>query len=472
MFLLFYKNFSKGIETMNNKKIKKDKQQFKTLGIPVLNVINNIVVSKKEVWAYYLVSQKPYDFLSANAKVGLANSTMTALSSLCQTADKRIDCHLLIDNIPFNVDAWQQQMKTEYAYWNGAETPVFKKFLEEQVKDLRDSNFQKRMTLLGVKLFQRGSFDFSSINILEFGFKDIYSTAKKTINSLFQFQAEEIMPEEEKRAIEMEKEIYRILSNGGLKGIRVDSEYLLLSLKQRFFPSMPTPYLEVDHKNRMGMADIVIETGGEVEVKPRFIKISQNIDGIDYTGYRATLSFAEFPEPFEFPSSVPPFLYRGAILPFTVNCRFSLIPTEEMKKKLKSKQLENDDEIKNLQESGQRANAGFRETLDDLNELDAILEKEPMPWLSGNYRVTITAPNEELLKEWITSIKQEYHDCDTTLIWTTGDQLQLMREEMVGGKLEINSFAQITNLALLGISGFNFGSSAGDKVYQTFKSTK
>ena len=38
---------------------------------------------------------------------------------------------------------------------------------------------------------------------------------------------------------------------------------------------MATPYLEADYDNRIGPADIVIETGGTVDVKPRWLHITQ-----------------------------------------------------------------------------------------------------------------------------------------------------------------------------------------------------
>ena len=45
----------------------------------------------------------------------------------------------------------------------------------------------------------------------------------------------------------------------------------------------------------------------------------------------------------------------------------------------------------------------------------------------------------------------------------------MLKEEFLGGKLEIKDFGQITNLALLGLAGINFGGQVGDPVKQEIR---
>ena len=89
-----------------NKK-KKAKKADKTIKIPpkaVMGTHGNIIVSDKEVWAYYILAEKPYDFLSDNSKIILANATQSALASLSASANRPLDCHIQISNTPFNPD--------------------------------------------------------------------------------------------------------------------------------------------------------------------------------------------------------------------------------------------------------------------------------------------------------------------------------------------------------------------------------
>lgn len=456
---------------MKKEKVQKDNR--KPLGVPPIGIIDNIVLSKNEAWAYYILSERPFEFLSTEARLSLANATSTALSSLCQTADKKVDCHLLISNQAFNPEGWENQIRTLYSQANGNDyDEIFENFIENQANSLYRHDYRKRVTYLGIKLTTRGGLDMGSFNPLEFGFKEAVSAFNKSVSLLFQFKHTEITSLEEKRLRELEEEIFRTVSTSSLRAKRPTAEEMLVNIKRRFYPAMPAPYLETDHENRIGLSDIVIETGGTIDVKPRFLKMTQIIENHEYTGYRATLSFSKLPNELYSPSPVPPFLYRVSMLPFTVNCRFTLLPVEAMKKDLNRKKLDAEDEINNLVESGQRVNAGLKETMGNINSLEDDLINIKQPWVSGNYRITVEADTEQGLKDIIASLKQEYAEHDYVLNWTTGDQLNLFREEFLGGKLEINSFALTTNMALLGIAGINYGGRAGDPVEQKIRLVK
>ena len=108
----------------------------------------------------------------------------------------------------------------------------------------------------------------------------------------------------------------------------------------------------------------------------------------------------------------------------------------------------------------------LKNTFRDLNTIETELENNKEPWIEGSYRITIEAPTEELLKDEATNLKQLFNEEDIVLTWTSGDQLQMFREEFPGGRLEINSFQQTTNLALIGVAGINFGTKVGDPVRQ------
>lgn len=445
----------------------KNKQaQEKTIKVPPVAFVDNIVFSEKEAWAYYVIAEKPYDFLSTSAKVSLGKNTMTALGSLAQNENKVVECHLQIENIPFNVDSWAGQIKEVHSRLGLTNSRSYREFINNQVQELRDQVYQKRVTYLGVKLFNRGSFDFESLNVLEFSFQDLIENFRKATSALFQFEGTEITPEEELRVRQQEESIYRLLYNSTLQAKRPSAEELLLNVKKKFYPAMPSPFLDTKNDERIGLSDIVVETGGIIDVKSRYLKFYQMIDGEEYEGYRATLSFSKFPSQMGIPSPTPPFLSMREILPYTVNIRFSLVPTEEMKGKVNKKRLETDDEINNLVGAGQNATASLKETVRDLQTIEEDLNEARLPWMTGSYRVTIEAPTEESLKDQIVKLKNVYAKQDTVLTWTNGDQLNLFREDLYGGRLEINSFQQTTNLAMIAVAGINIGSQVGDDIRQ------
>ena len=91
-----------------SKKDKKPQKELKRLKIPIVAINDNIVFSKKEVWAYYKVATVPFDFLSQSAKANMASSTMNGLASICQSEGRKVDGHILITNTPFDIQSWAQ----------------------------------------------------------------------------------------------------------------------------------------------------------------------------------------------------------------------------------------------------------------------------------------------------------------------------------------------------------------------------
>lgn len=449
-------------------KRQKAKNARQRLNIPVVAISDNVVFTKKEAWAYYKISTVPYEFLSNEAKADLAENTITSLAAINQSAGKKIDGHILITHTPFDVASWANQVDQEYLdrHYNEEIPAPYNKFMSEQFDSLVQGGYQRPVVYLGIKLFNRSSLNIDSFNVLEFGFHDAYKLIKESISQMFVLPSEKIDKYEEDRAKSQEKELYTTLQSGNLHPKKVGANELLLTIKRRFYPAMPVPYLEIDHGNRFGTSDILMETGGVLNNNYRYLKINQQIEGHEFTGYRATLSFATFPKNLQEPSPHLPFFYTPAAhgQPYTLNSRFTMIPSQNVKKDLQKKKLETDDELQNLAESGQGGNSQIQSTLSDLSELEDNLEDNKRPWLSGSYRITIEAPTIDELKARISDIKQTYSEDEITVIWTSGDQLPLLLEEMPGGQLASTSFNQMTDLSMLGVSGFNLGGTVGDPV--------
>lgn len=454
------------------KKQQKNKSKQKTtksMGIPAVGIIGNVVFSKKEAWAYYKIGSVPYDFLTNSGRVRLANDIMVALTGLSSRAGRNVDLHFLVTNTPFNVDSWEDQMYKIHDEWNGKgnRLSTFDKYMRKQSQALRNKSYKKKVVYLGVKLFTRGTVSFDEINILDFGLTEAYELLKKGISTVFSVPDEEITAVERKRANKDEYEINRAISASTLRGTRLSSEELLLTIKKTLYPAMPSPYLEVNHDERIGLSDIVLETGAIIEDHRRFLKIKQMIGNKEREGYRATLSFSKFPsDSMQEPNGIDPFMYLPTMmgLPFTMSARVTLMPVETMKKDLQKKKLDNEDELKNLAGSGQRVSSAVMDTQYDIDRLDRELSTDNYPWVSGNYRMTIETPTAELLATAIQEMKQEYAKNDTILTWTSGDQLELFLEEMPGGNLQVGDFSQLTNLAMLGVAGFGYGGSVGDPI--------
>ena len=96
--------------------------------------------------------------------------------------------------------------------------------------------------------------------------------------------------------------------------------------------------------------------------------------------------------------------------------------------------------------------------------LREVEENKNTPWVSGTYRIQLTAPDKETLQEYCKGMMSFYDESmgGTKLVWTFHDQLDLMLEAMPGDYLRENSFVQTTNIAMLSTSGFNVLNQVGD----------
>lgn len=461
-------------KVVSDRNINKDKGLYKN---PIVMIKDNIVFTNKSVWAYYILAEKPYDFLSHQSKYKLANSTIQALSAIARRGDQSVDCHLLITTVPFNVENWITQVEETYGSWQETRNEVSKRdprvppiddtpfinYVNSVADDLYTTDYRKRITLLGVKLFTRGAASFDS-GLLDLGMKEMWSLLKGSIANIFHVPDENISNKEHEKATKAENNLFQVLGVGDLRAVRPTAEEILMTVKQRYYPGLVTPYLEVDHDNRIGLNDIITETGGEIQVNPRTIRFNHLINGEEYNGYRSTVTITKFPKHMTIPSFTEPFFNKVHMLDYNCYARFILVPTEEMKKKFQKKKLEADDELKNLGESGQRATTGIQETFDDLQTMENVMEGNNNPWVMGSYRITIDGQSEDEVNKAYSALKQAYKEDNLEINLTSGDQLALFREEQIGGEIEIKDFQHITDLSILAASGFNHGGYVGDPI--------
>lgn len=459
----------------NDKKAKKKSSTMKDkkrLDISALAVVDNIVFSKSEKWAYFRITNEVYDFLSNNRKVQVGLQVANAFTNLMSERQESLDCHLIITSIPVDVDAWAHQIRAVSETWDQA--PGFDKYVKEQIQHLKNEEYLRKVTYLGINLGKRGALDVQNLNLVEGGFKAAGETLKNWWNSALQVPTETVSAAEESETKKKEDGIYGTLSQGHLKAERCSTEEILLLIKRQFYPNMPSPYLDVDHDNRLGPGDLNLELHSVIEHKYRWMKIKQMLDDEEVAGYRACLSFTKFPKYQNYPNEGFPFFYFPSklSLPFTCYSRFTLHPSKKMKADLAKKQQEQKDELENLNagQSGYDSAVNglpsdVAESLQDIQTMSDLLAQDKAPWVEGSYRIVVETPTEELLRKYCSIVKQRYSDLDINVTWTSGDQDDLFLEQMPGDHMRMPAFNQISNLTMLATSGFNFSSDVGDPIF-------
>lgn len=453
---------------MAKNKDKKVSVNKKNMKLSAVAISENLVFSKTDVWAYYKIRNDVYDFLSQNQKISVSMQISNALNNLMTDKQEPVECHLITTTIPIDIDSWEAQVRGVSENWE--QPPGFEKYLQEQAMILKLSEYKKRVCFLGINLGKRGALDMEGFNVFESGFKGATETLKAWLDTVLQPPGEIISAQEEDQYRRKESDYFRTLSVGHLQATRCTSEDLLLLIKRQFYPAMPSPYLDIDAKSRLGPGDLELETGSVIENKYRWTKITQMFGDQEIAGYRAAMSFAKFPKEMQYPYGPFPFLYFPAKLgtSFTVYSRFTLHPSAKMKGDVEKKKKEQKDELENI--GGGTAYdsslpADVLQAIDDIQLISELLASDKTPWIEGSYRLIVEAETEEVLRDYCSELKQRYDDLGILLKWTAGDQSQLFLEQMPGDYLRIKSFKQITNLNMISTSGANFSSDVGDVIF-------
>lgn len=458
---------------MAEKETKQVKGAKKALKPAAIAIVDNLVFSKSETWAYYRLSTDVFDFLSSDGKIAGAYQIANAFTNLMGDRKETMDIQIIESAIPIDIDAWAVQIQEVTKEWN--RSPGFDRYMNEQISYLKQEEYLKKVVTLGVSLGKRGALDFDDVNFLELGLKGTREQLGKWWNRALSAPGEEISPDEEDSARRKESEIFRTLANGNLQAQRMTSEDILLLIKRQLYPSMPTPYLDVSHDTRLGSGDMELETASAIENKYRWLKITQVVEGEELTGYRACLSFSKFPRYMSFPNGTFPFMYfpNKLSLPFTLYARLTLKPSEVMKKEIEKKKKEQVDELENVSAgstaTGNVISGGMptevAEALEDVQTMTSILASDKAPWVEGSYRIVVETPSEEILRKYCSVVKQRYADLDINVTWTAGDQAELFMEQMPGDTTRVKSFKQTTNLSFLATSGFRNSNDVGDLIF-------
>lgn len=451
---------------------KKKEGSKKKLDISAVAIIDNIVFSKTDGWAYYKLTNRAFDFLTSAGQAALIQKLTNAFNTLMQDKQESLEMHLVVTSVPVDIDLWRQQIYNLSEDWN--RPPGFEEYMEKVTGFLHNQAYHQKVVYLGVHLGKRGALNLEGLNVFESGMKGAFEVGKTWLSKALSIPTEDIDAQEEADFRRKEENVGRNLMVGHLRAQRCTAEEILLLIKRQLYPSMPAPYLDVDHGTRLGAGDLELECGSAIENKYRWLRIVQMIDDQEYVGYRATLSMSKFPRNMEFPGNMPFFYYMEKLgLPFTTWTRFQLHPSRKMKNELEKKRKEQRDELENLAGGMDSLDstisgtpAHVREALEDSQLLADMLEQDKSAWLEGSYFVVIEVPTEEMLRKYVSVVKQHYSDLEININWTAGDQAQLFLSQMPGDKRRMTSFDQMTNLSMLPASGFNFSAEVGDPLYE------
>ncbi len=425
--------------------------------LAITNIVDCLSFSKQDVYAWVTVPLTQFEFLDDDSKLGLVYRMNNSLAGLLVSEEKNVECHMIIQGTPFNSREWVKELNEVQEH--NPPHPYNRNFLTSMYQYVSDADFRTRTVLLGVNLGKRVNYAPN---------KSVSPTMVETILNLIPPPvADELSNQETDYWMGIARPVISALMSS-ISAKPASAEELAFAIRKNFFPDMPLPSpadLAVGMDSVWDKNDIAYLADGNLENHSKYLKITQNIDGEEVTGYRATLCFSRFPETLYFPQG-DPWIHYASLLPFPTDfsLRFTVEPSRKVRKEVGKKLKEIIDQANNMESAGGNRTIEVEEHLRAGEDLDYELKKDPSPWVFGRYRITVEASTVEELKERARQIIDHYRALEIYVTWPTGDQLALLKEGLPNDYIRSKAYYHRHILPIIA-AGIPAGTgTAGDRI--------
>lgn len=428
----------------------------------ITGIENDLTFSKSYVSLWVKLSDTHYEFKTDEDRERIVTDFTLALANILDSDETELECHLIVTSKLFDTNKWKNNFSK--AVEGDRPTPYFPEYTAKMAEHISEYQFRDKNVYVGVNLGPRNSYN-PKKRALKMPFLD------DIFNSL-SGEVDEYISQEELQFWEEKARLVRIsLIEGEIRSMPVTSSEIAYTIRKNMFPSMPMPStedLDITESQSWGAGELQTLNDADIVNTPRWLEITQLINGVETTGYRATLCMAKFPEVMNYPEKEP-WIHSASLLGFPVDIysRFSIIPSAKVKKQVGNRIKEIKDQAANMTSAGGQINLEVEEHLRLGQYLDFALTKNDTPWLYGRHRVVVEASSENQLKERCQAVIEHYKSLGILVVWSTGDQLSLLQESMPNDKIRLASYYQRHELSIMG-AGVPAGTGgAGDMVIRT-----
>lgn len=423
---------------------------------------NDITFSKRDVYLWVKLKETDYEFKTNEEREQIVTNFSLACANILDSDENELECHIIVTSKLFDSAAWRNNFHR--AMDSGDPTPYFEEYTAKMANHISEYQFRDKNVYLGVSLGPRNAYNVKKSALKIPFFEEIFNALSGEVDEYV--TKEELAFWEEKARL-----VRYSLINGELQSNYVSANDIAYILRKPMFPAMPMPSIEelgITGSQSWGAGELQTLNDADVVNTPRWLEITQLINGVERKGYRATLCMAKFPEVMNYPDKEP-WIHSSSLLGFPVDIysRFSIIPSAKVKKQVGNKIKEAKDQAANMTSAGGQINLEVEENLRLGEHLDYALSKDDTPWLYGRHRVVVEASTENELKERCQAVIEHYKSLGILVIWSTGDQLSLLQESMPNDKVRLASYYQRHELNIMGAGVPAGAGGAGDKVIRT-----
>jgi len=405
----------------------------------------DLTFSKRDVYLWVKVSPTHYEFKGKEAREEIAQNFSNSVANVLNSEENELNFHIITTSKVFDVVKWRNDYLAQSA--RAHPTAHFDVFTQEMGNRIWSLDFREKDVYLGVNL----------------GFRTDFSPKKsalkiKLIDDLLTRiagEVDEYLSEKEIAFWEDRARLIRYsLQESQIQAQPVRGVELAYILRKPMFPGMPSPSiddLEYGNSQEWGAGELLTLADGDVKNGPKWLEISQEVDGKTRTGYYATLCFVKFPEVLDFPGKEP-WIHSASTLGFPTDfySRFSVIPSKKVRKQVTNKIKAIQDQAKNMTSAGGDISIEVQENFQLGQYLEYALGKDDTPWLYGRHRIVVEANSIETLKERCSQVIDHYKNLGILAVWSSNDQLSLFMERMPSDHIRMSSYYQRHELGIIG----------------------
>ena len=456
----------------------------RALNLPQKAIVENIVFSDTEAWAFYHMSSTQFDFESIDTKALLIHQASEAYAAILNQGGNGSPVHIMPFTLPSYADP-NAFLATSYNHAQALTNPMYDEIMKIQAEVIKDARVPQQNSYIGVMLGDRKTFQQTSrsediADVEETPdeafalFKEGIVEGQEEILAMLQLmlgaQTEHVSALEEANAKAREKTIRRALSYSALRCKPVTSEELML-----IPAAIGVPPIEIDTHNRIGSQEIAYEYAHLIDNSHnKCIAITQEYEGGTEKRYVATFTVTQLPETLEFPQMTPFTEAVNYALPQArVFAKLSIAPAALLKEAFGFKKIEHINEARETEKSDETIQQYGHSAINDLQRihqrtlaLEAENERIGTPWVVGTIHIVVAAEKYETLEQAYETLKQECRNQNITLSWTRHNQVELFLSGMPGAGTFVRgkSNTHVLTQPFTGYLGINFTAAIGDDI--------
>jgi len=427
--------------------------------LSVSAIHHDLTFSKRDVYVWVRLNPKHYEFQNDVDRERLVEEFSLALANLLTSEENALDCQLIVTSGVFDEQRWKNNLLNQPSTRDAS--PYFNSFLDRMASHIWDFQFRTKAVYLGVNLGSRNEFNPTKATFAIPGFDKIAN--------LFTGEVDEYLSDKELEFWEEKARYVRYsLMESTLGANEVSGAELAYIIRKQMYPAMTSPTVEdlaLSNAEQWGVGELQTLAAGEVDNKPMWLEITQDINGQTFTGYRATLCFSKFPEVMSYPEKEP-WIHFSSLLSFPIDIfsRFSVEPSRKVRKQVTNKIKAIEDQAVNMTSAGGQVSLEVQAQRELGQYLEFALGKDETPWLYARHRIVVEARTEQELKERARSVIDHYKSLGITVMWSRGDQLDLFLEGIPNDRVRLSSYYQRHELAIIGAGVPTGSGGAGDLI--------